>query len=384
MCRVSGTGYRGCRFEVLSEDDRGMTLKFRSTLRWGNSAGDVPENEVFEGHRVRKLDDPLYRVLILEGKSKSHCMRISPLPKVISWHFEDQPFSLSSQTDINSWCKPKWFRLETFPFTTTTDAHSDNWAHSHAPSFWLTWLPGMIPILLSIKDSLPWSGLYIFPFIFIRGAYGMLEYAIWQRWLARHVQQRWAATFHDNESAQKLLSSSQPTVTFTLWTHIPMFVAACILLFSAWLSSTQRSTYIWIAVTLSIEPVIRLGLMKYRSARQHLEATGYTEPLPFRPNIAISIGVTLLIPLIWLGWKGLSTSISIPEELPTSNLQREAEIQRMQTELRRLELAVSFYGVFMFLNILYWLGVAIWLIGLPGFLYSSFLDSFSVLRNLNL
>lgn len=84
MCRVSGTGYRGCRFDVLSEDDRGMTLKFRSTLRWGNSAGDVPENEVFEGRRVRKLDDPLYRVLILEGKSNFHCMRISPLPKVIS------------------------------------------------------------------------------------------------------------------------------------------------------------------------------------------------------------------------------------------------------------------------------------------------------------
>jgi hypothetical protein len=272
--------------------------------------------------------------------------------------------------------------LGTFPFTTTTGAHSDKWTNSHAPSFLLTWLPSLIPILLSIQDSLPWSASYIFPWIFIRAAYGMLEDAFWQRWLARYVQQRWAATFHDNEMAQELLSSPQPTVTFTLWTHIPMFVAACIFLCSAWLSPTQRSTYTWIAVTLLIEPAICLGLMKFRSMRQHLEATGYTEPFPFRLNIAISIGVALLIPLIWLGWKGLS--VWVPQELPTSNLQREAEIRRLQAELPRLEAVVSFYWVFMFLNILYWLGALTWWIGLPSFLYSSFLNYSSVSRNQNL
>ena len=92
MCRVSGTGCRGCRFEVLSEDDRGMTLKFRSTFRWETSPGDVPRNEVLEGHRVRKLNDPLYRVLIKEGKSNFHCMRVGPLPKVTSWHLKGRPF----------------------------------------------------------------------------------------------------------------------------------------------------------------------------------------------------------------------------------------------------------------------------------------------------
>ena len=244
-------------------------------------------------------------------------------------------------------------------------------------------LPGIIPILLSIQDSLPWSGLYILPWVLIRAAYGILEHAFWQRWLARHVQQRWAATFHDNKMARKLLSSPQPTVTFTLWTHIPMFVAACSFLCSAWLSPTQRSTHIWIAVTLSTEPAIRLGLMKFRSTRQHFKAIGYTEPLPFRPNIAISIGITLSIPLLWLGWKGLTTSVLVPEKLSTSNLQREAEIQRMQAEIGRLEVVVSFYGVFMFLNILYWLGALAWYFGLLGFLYSSFLNYFSISRNRN-
>lgn len=161
-----------------------------------------------------------------------------------------------------------------------------------------------------------------------------------------------------------------------------MFVAACIFLCSAWLFPTQRSTYAWIAVTLSIEPAIDSGLMKFRSMRQHLQAAGYTEPFPFRLNIAISIGVALLVPLIWLGWKGLS--ILVPEELPTSNLQREAEIRRLQAELPQLEAAASLYGVFMFLNILYWLGALAWWIGLPGFLYSSFFNYFSASRNQNL
>ena len=165
--------------------------------------------------------------------------------------------------------------------------------------------------------------------------------AFWQRRLARDVQQRWAATFHDNEMARELLSSQQPTVTFTLWTYIPMFVAACIFLCSAWLSPAQRSTYTWIAVALSIEPAIRLDLMKFRSTRQHPEATGCTELLPFRPNIAASIGVILLIPPICLALKKLSTPILVPEGLPTSNLQREAEIQRIQAEIRRLEVEVA-------------------------------------------
>jgi hypothetical protein len=41
MCRNSGSGFRGCRFEVLNEDDNGMILKFKNTFRWEKSTEGV-------------------------------------------------------------------------------------------------------------------------------------------------------------------------------------------------------------------------------------------------------------------------------------------------------------------------------------------------------
>ncbi len=210
--------------------------------------------------------------------------------------------------DIASWPKPQWHRLDQFPFVGIVSVHFEKWTAAYYPSFVLTSVLGFIPTAYALDiDTLATVGKYFIPgwWLLARAMYSLVERALWQRWLAQCVQQRWAATFHNNAPAKALLSAKSPTLSFALWTYAPIFFLAFGSLMYSWTYPPLRMAFFWISLTLFAEPLVCLGFTTIMDLRQRLEASDQTDPFPFRSVVALLLCTTGAVPCIALMVKDL-------------------------------------------------------------------------------
>jgi hypothetical protein len=141
-----------------------------------------------------------------------------------------------------------------------------------------------------------------------------IETALWNKWLTRFAQQRWAASFFDsNNLAQRLLRSQRPSIFMTLPTHIPLFTVSVVLIIAG--SVSRQNWMTTFGACLVVEPFVRflfqLMVGRYSVAISNFMSTG-AEVWLFRfkafvlfsaaPIGIIIAGVTRNEPgFIWLG-----------------------------------------------------------------------------------
>jgi hypothetical protein len=147
-----------------------------------------------------------------------------------------------------------------------------------------------------------------------------IESVFWTLWLTDFVQIRWAASFHTNEISRILLRSRNPSIFFTLPTHLPLAILATSLLIVGIFA--HHVVLSIIAGTLLVEPATRLimeaGLRKY--GKHLVDAAGRIAPASSIASLTVSC-FTVLVSLIttvgfalgksWLIWLGGAGSLVI-------------------------------------------------------------------------
>jgi hypothetical protein len=249
------------------------------------------------------------------------------------------------KTDFKDWHKPKWFRLDVYPFTTVlySELEISTQATITASIIGMALALPLFFLFTSFSTPPPSDWLYwLLSYAPCRLFYALFQEAFLCIWLNKWIQQRWAATFYDSKTARKLLSAPSPTFAFVMWTWAPMYCICGILLGSAWLKPSHRMNSIWFATILLFEPLISYGISKFKIMEQRLQAEGYESPFPLLPwNVALVI--CLNVPLIFLLYAG----------------EQEVLASRLICVIR----------------ILYALVLALWFMGVPGVLYYLYLYS---------
>jgi hypothetical protein len=243
------------------------------------------------------------------------------------------------RTDFKDWYKPKWFRLDVYPFTAVIFSEFEiaTQATITAPVTGMALSLPLFFLFTSFSTPPPSDWLYwLLSYGLGRLSYAFIQRAFWRMWLDQWIQQRWAATFYDSKMARKLLSAPSPTFVFVMWTWTPMYCISCILLGFAWLNPSHRMNSIWFATILLFEPLIVYGFARFKIMEQRLQAEGYESPFPLLTwNTALV--VCLNVPLIFLLYAG----------------EQEVLASRLMWVIR----------------ILYALVLVLWFIGVPRVLY---------------
>jgi hypothetical protein len=199
-------------------------------------------------------------------------------------------------------------------------------------------------------DCLPRYGIYWIAYIWLRIAYALIQRAFWRFWLAQWVQKRWAATFYDSEVARELLTEKSPTLSFMVWTYTPIYVGVFVILVLSWMYPAHRTTFMWISLTVSLEPLVSLGFVKMTLMMQAFEASGFTDHLPFRWDGAVVLVVPGALPCVLIMLRELITGKGLDER-----------------ELRLFGWCVVYTVIAVSVNL-------IWITGFPGIYYSSYVN----------